>query len=106
MAYELGSKSPRSTSTVTIDDTTTKPPSAYQYINNLDADADVRVIASYDDDDAFDDAVEVESAKTISSGTSDFDTLTRTEWDQLRFEITPATTPSSGSFDIQLHGGA
>jgi hypothetical protein len=106
MAYGLGSVSPRSTSTVIIDDTTAVPPSAYQYVNGLDADVNIRVIATYDADDDFSDAVELEPSTTVASGASGFDTLTRTEWDQVRFEITPTAAPDSGTFEIKLHGGA
>lgn len=90
--------------TFTIERARKGPESAYQYVNGLDAKADVTVYATYDADDNFNDAIQLAKTTGIAAnGGTDFNTVTQTPWDQLQFEVQAQSTPSSGSFTIKEH---
>lgn len=74
----------------------------FQYANNLDADVTIDVAATYDSDDTFSDTVSL-GTNSITAGSTAKQSLSD-PWDVLVFQITAATTPTSGNVVAKKHG--
>jgi len=105
MADTILSADIRDTNTESTDDDFVNPAETYQYVNNLDVAVDITVLGSYTADSDFSDAVTLQSIIGLSANSSDYDNLTVDNWDAIRFEITPQSTPSSGTMKVLKHSG-
>ena len=71
----------------------------FRYVNNLDVDVDIAVEGT----DNYDtDLVETEElgAKTVLAGTVDSDYMTE-PWEVVVVTVTPAATPTTGTFELR-----
>lgn len=74
----------------------------FQYINRLAEDVQVTILGTYDDDDDFSDAVQLNQV-TVTGDDVDRDSLSE-PWDQIRFELVAQSSVSStADFEIKEH---
>lgn len=78
----------------------------YRYLNGLDVNVDVAVSATDEQDTGFSNAEDLrggdadDAALTVTNGGVDSDFVTE-PWELLQVDVTPASQPSSGSFELR-----
>lgn len=93
----------------TTETKTLKPPRGtpqfevlYRYLNDLDADVDVAFKVTDEHDSAYDYAEQTDT-RTVTAGSLDGVLLTE-PWERVAVEVTPQTSPSTGTFTLRTSG--
>lgn len=82
-----------------------------KYVNGLDVNVDITIDATYrEDKSGYNDSEELRgsnadvAALTVNNDSTDSDLITE-EWEAIKVTTTPASDPSSGSFDLRVIRG-